>query len=554
MKKYLPILLALTTCLTGCNSLQNQLSFVYFDKRNEFDTSLFYGNVQTMKGADPSLIWVDKNQDPVEGGYYYAYITANSTINAWRTKDMTNWQNLGAVFRPDLDDFWGDNNFWAPAVIYDQEEKLYYMYYSGQWKKYDSQFKSHYISVAKSSSPAGPFTEVVSNDEPCINFNKMPKDHPLYEHHSGDQFENGYFASIDAEPFVDPVDNQLYLLLTHDIGAGYTSSQTYIMKMNSYIDPDYSSIKWISQTGVTSIGGSETIDEGKVNEGPYMFYNNGYYYLTYSVNTYNEPSYQVRQAISTSPTGPFRKIPVDKGGVIITTDGLGTYTNSSGHHSFIKVGDELFISYHTFLNDSDISEARKIRFDRVSFVVNEDGLPLIYANGPTVTLQPLPSAVSGYKNIAPSAHIEASNVHENSDIYWLNDGTLKIHDNSIVDECEFNNGKSVISLTFDDYQTIKAIMVYNSNDFYKTFKEIDNIRLYIKKDGVETVSDTGVIPFNYHEYSLIDQDYKTVFAGASSTIEFNDLEVNKIEITVSKSYGESILGISEIQVLGKENA
>ena len=38
--------------------------------------------------------------------------------------------------------------------------------------------------------------------------NKMPKDHPLYEHHSGDQFENGYFASIDAEPFVDPVDNQ----------------------------------------------------------------------------------------------------------------------------------------------------------------------------------------------------------------------------------------------------------------------------------------------------------------------------------------------------------
>lgn len=554
MKKYLPILLALTTCLTGCNSLQNQLSFVYFDKRNEFDTSLFYGNVQTMKGADPSLIWVDKNQDPVEGGYYYAYITANSTINAWRTKDMTNWQNLGAVFRPDLDDFWGDNNFWAPAVIYDQEEKLYYMYYSGQWKKYDSQFKSHYISVAKSSSPAGPFTEVVSNDEPCINFNKMPKDHPLYEHHSGDQFENGYFASIDAEPFVDPVNNQLYLLLTHDIGAGYTSSQTYIMKMNSYVDPDYSSIKWISQTGVTSIGGSETIDEGKVNEGPYMFYNNGYYYLTYSVNTYNEPSYQVRQAISTSPTGPFRKIPVDKGGVIITTDGLGTYTNSSGHHSFIKVGDELFISYHTFLNDSDISEARKIRFDRVSFVVNEDGLPLIYANGPTVTLQPLPSAVSGYKNIAPSAHIEASNVHENSDIYWLNDGTLKIHDNSIVDECEFNNGKSVISLTFDDYQTVKAIMVYNSNDFYKTFKEIDNIRLYLKKDGIETVSDTGVIPFNYHEYSLIDQDYKTVFAGASSTIEFNDLEVNKIEITVSKSYGESILGISEIQVLGKENA
>ena len=102
----------------------NRLSYVSYDKdRFEFDTSLFYGNTKTMKGADPSLIYVAPKEGDPDTGYYYAYITATSTINTYRTKDMTNWQFLGATFRPNLDRNRAYTNFWAPSVIYDPSDE-----------------------------------------------------------------------------------------------------------------------------------------------------------------------------------------------------------------------------------------------------------------------------------------------------------------------------------------------------------------------------------------------------------------------------------------------
>ena len=126
-----------------------------------------------MQGADPSLIYVEEKENDSDSGYYYAYVTATSTINAWRTKDMTNWQFLGAVFRPNLD------------------TQTYYMYYSATWKKYSS---SHYISLATSKSPMGPFNEYHNGSEPLINFKNIPSNHPLFEYHSPESgIENGYF-------------------------------------------------------------------------------------------------------------------------------------------------------------------------------------------------------------------------------------------------------------------------------------------------------------------------------------------------------------------------
>lgn len=549
MKNNLLTKIGLIICslfMTSCNNNISWFKF-YNNDRQEFNTNVFYGNVKTMQGADPSLIYVEEKENDSDSGYYYAYVTATSTINAWRTKDMTNWQFLGAVFRPNLDTHWGYLNFWAPAVHYDEKDQTYYMYYSATWKKYSS---SHYVSLATSKSPMGPFNEYHNGNEPLINFKNIPSNHPLFEYHSPDSgIENGYFSAIDAEPFVDPVDNQKYLLFTHDKGAGYTSSSTYIMKMNDWWDADYNSVTCISQTGITSIGGKNEIDEGTVNEGPFMLYHDGLYYLTFSVNTYLESTYQVRQAVGKSPMGPFTKIDVDKGGTIITTDGLNIYTNSSGHHSFIKVGDELYISYHTFLNDSDIVEARKIRFDKISFIVNQDGVPVIYANGPTVTLQPLPSLISGYKNKAIEASINATNVDKNSNIYWLNDGTIKMHEESLVEETIFNKGKSVITLNWDEYITSKAIMVYNSYDFYTSFTQVDNIRIFYKHNNQEGYIDTGNLIFNYDIFS--DQDYNCIFVGSSVAIEYQDMLIKQVQITISSSKNSDKIGIPEIAVLGK---
>ncbi len=551
-KCFISLLLCASIAFALCGCGASQLSFFVNDKDiKEFDTSLFYGNVETMRGADPSLIWVESREGDPDSGYYYAYVTASSTINAWRTNDMTNWQYLGAVFRPNLDEHWASTNFWAPAVIYDEDEGTYYMYYSASWNKYS--YATHFVSLAKSDSPMGPFEEVGGSDAPLVNFANIPEDNPLYEYHPKEStYDSGYFSAIDAEPFVDPADGSKYLLFTHDKGAGYSASSTYIMKMKDWETPDYSSVTCISQAGYVTVGGSETIDEGTVNEGPYMSYHDGYYYLTFSVHTYTESSYQVRQAVGTSPMGPFRKISTDKGGTVITTDGLGIYTNSSGHHSLILVGDELFISYHTFLNDSDIAESRKIRFDRVGYVINEDGIPVLYASGPTVTLQPLPGQMSGYENKAPDAQITATNLTDGSDLYWLNDGTLKIHDDSVVDETYFKEGKSRITLVWEDYVPAKAILVYNSCNYDSSFTGIDNIKIWYRKDNRTGVYKTGKLNFNYDIYG--NEDYNAIYAGTPIAIEFDDLNIEKVEITLSESLGGEKMGISEITVLGKEES
>ena len=549
IKTLLLLLATLISCflLTGCDA--NKLAFVEYNSDvKEFDRSLFYGNTEVMKGADPCMIYVPEKEGDPDSGYYYAYVTGNSTIYGWRTKDMTNWQYLDAVFAPDLDNFWAHSNFWAPGMYYDEEEEIYYMWYSATWDKY-TEFKSHHIDLAWSKSPVGPFVSVNDGSEPLINFDKIPEEHRLFEYRdSADIRPNGYAAAIDAELFVDPQTNQKYMIYTHDLGAGSTGSCTYIMEMKSWTEPDYSTVTWLTQTSKTGVGANESIDEGNVNEGPFMIYHDGYYYLTYSVHTYTEPTYQVRQAVATSPTGPFRKIPVEEGGTVITTDGLNIYTNSSGHHAFIKVGDEYFISYHTFLNDSDISQSRKIKFDKVLFVTNPKGIPVIYTNGPTMTLQPLPSLISGYENKALDAEVYVDNVINQEDTYWLNDGTVRIHEQSIVNECVFDK-KTKITLQWEDYTSIKSILIYNSYSYFTSFTKVDNIKLYFKDGDYEGVAETGELLFNYDLFAR--EDYKCIIAGSSVAIQFADLDVYKIEIYISESKGNDKFAVSEITVLGK---
>lgn len=551
---FLGLLTVLTTLSATYKpvSSPNRLSYVSFDQdRFEFDTSLFYGNTKTMKGADPSLIYVAPVEGDPDSGYYYAYITATSTINTYRTKDMTNWQFLGATFRPNLDSNWAYTNFWAPSVIYDESDDYYYMFYSATWYEYPS---SHYMSVARSKSPAGPFEELGDGSKPLFDFKNVPVTNPLYEYHSASSsYPDGYFACIDGEAFIDPTTKKKYLLFVHDKGAGYSYSSVYIMEMETWTKPKYETMTRLTECEYLEVGGTEKIDDSTVNEGPFMYYHNGLYYLTFSTHVYSSPSYQVRQAVSHSPFGPFKKVPVEKGGTVITTDGLSIYTASSGHHSFIEIDDELYIGYHTFYNDTDISEARKIKFDRVEFVTNSDGLEVMYANGPTVSLQPIPSGISGYEDKARKAQIYASNVAEDSHPYWLNDGTIMMHQESIVKETEFNPGNSSVTLKWNDYVDAKAIMIYNSRDYEKAFTKIDNILIHFKgKDGKTYTCDTGEINFNFDIYS--SSLFKLMFAGSSSTIEFDNLSINRIDIYFSSSNGgdQARVAISEIAVLGRK--
>ena len=69
IKKILLMFITFISCiaLSGCGA--SKLSFVEYNTDiKEFDRSLFYGNTEVMKGADPCMIYVPEkegNPDPV---------------------------------------------------------------------------------------------------------------------------------------------------------------------------------------------------------------------------------------------------------------------------------------------------------------------------------------------------------------------------------------------------------------------------------------------------------------------------------------------------------
>lgn len=124
------------------------------------------------------------------------------------------------------------------------------------------------------------------------------------------------------------------------------------------------------------------LNEGRVNEGPFMLKYQDQYYLTYSVNGYTDHNYSVKLAVSDSPLGKFagKGTILEKCGPLVGT----------GHHSFTTSpdGSELIIAYHCHYSTTRIHE-RKLCIDRCRFVPTSDGYT-ISVYGPTSTAQPYP--------------------------------------------------------------------------------------------------------------------------------------------------------------------
>ena len=110
-------------------------------------------------------------------------------------------------------------------------------------------------------------------------------------------------------------------------------------------------------------------------EGTHVFYRNGKYYFTWSIDDTRSPNYSVGYATSDSPLGPLN---VPENYVILQKDpSKGIY--GTGHHTTIqKPGtDEWYMVYHRFNYPRGIKMGdaagynREVCIDRMYF--NEDG-------------------------------------------------------------------------------------------------------------------------------------------------------------------------------------
>ena len=91
-----------------------------------YNTALFYDNSLQQGYPDPQVL-----DDTARSGYYYLFGTSGG-FATMRSKDLAVWENVG----PALELTGNDekrataSSLWAPEVIYDEETKLYYMFFS----------------------------------------------------------------------------------------------------------------------------------------------------------------------------------------------------------------------------------------------------------------------------------------------------------------------------------------------------------------------------------------------------------------------------------------
>lgn len=553
---------------------------------------VYYRNADMFaSGADPGIMYVSKEDDPEYGGYYYMY-TSDELRNpggkyparvvlshkCFRSPDLVSWETVGACDGYALisaADDWTLINFWAPECYRHPENGKYYMYYSAQrgyggGRGVDPDNNDNgrtYVAIAESDTPVGPFHLVRSGRDADGNAITNAPIVDVQKH-----FNLPYqFAVIDANIFRDE-DGSLYLTFAkHPDNSGFGRG-IWGIKMKDPVTPDYSTLTCLTMNAAKTVKdypvgtATKPVGEGAfkaegLNEGGYLFRKGDKYYLTYSQGTgYGDRDYSVFQAVSDNPLGPFVKPDMGKGNPLISTTATSmSYMSGSGHHSMLYVDGEIFAVYAYHGNPDGMglsSVARVIGIDRVTSA-EIDGETYLVCNGPTISPQYLPEAISGYRNYAADAKVTVSGGEGKE---YLNDGLLSV--SASVSDREFvGHGKVTVTLTFPRPVKVSSIMVYNSCVYENAFRRVDEIRFNLAQpkliDGKKyQFAAIRNLPFP-EEY--VDSDEGAMVQGAAALADFTEIEVKSISVTVSKKYvtkdvdGTALrdIGISEIAVLGK---
>lgn len=578
----------------GGSGNQNVILLSYYDSTTyqegsdvpEFNKDLFYINDVKVTVPDPFVLTVT-DKESTEYGYYYLYGTSDKNFDTWRSKDLLSWEpvnksglRVGILNVLDKTTDMGkavDKDIWAPEVVYDADVDKYYLFFSATptsphaYHNYKSNFQM-YCAVA--DEPYGPFNLLERENYESENFNHYFSKYLYFnmdemiereaalnwpQSTSGASNDN-YLRMIDPHPFVDD-DGTKYLFFTWN--GGRTEIAAIKMKDNNWETPDSSTLTRITKNGYYTVEGDEInpSEVGSViNEGACVVKKDGKYNLTLSFHSYGNQSYSVLQAVADNPLGPYRKLTQDEGGVLLSTDGFTLDTVSGpGHHSFVTVDGQMYIVYHKHVDILKQGAYRHVAIDRVEWVKIKDkdnkDLSVMYTAA-TTSLQARPDFASDYKNITNDATITATKLESGSSASYLNDKLLSfytvinknfvdkyIHETVITDT-------STITLKFNDYRDVRAIMIYNSKYMETAFKEIESIEFDYKDGDTTGIKRIENLAFDWKGNVDINDD-ETIRRGAAAIAEFYEMPVKEIRLTVKIPSGQTKVGLSEIVVLGK---
>lgn len=600
------MVMAATVFLTGCGSVVTMYEVPSYQgqlkegqNQSEFNEELFYRNDKKAEGADPFVF-----DNTARDGYYYMYVTKGFMF-CYRSQNLMDWEPVGNA----LDTMHYDENgktteecrttweaIWASEVVYDEDTALYYMFFSAIPQE-DTNVKAggkvaegtsrYQLFLAVSESPHKGFELVdFTNPKSCGKENVHTYDRGAYPHYyakyvylepgiysefsaatggNGGKGYAGYASAIDPHPFVDK-DGQKYLYWVDLIGP----NGICVVKMKNWLKPDWSTMTKLTYASYYSMEdykkalSGETVESvayeksgNQVNEAPTVIEHNGKYYLTFSVNTYEDNSYQVGQAVADSPMGPFRKLRPEENGLLLSGQAAGSQEISgSGHQSMITLGDQMWIIYHRHDDFVAAGSARNPAIDEIKWVTIKDvdgnDLDVMYVNGPTCTVQPRIEVFSDYRNIADEAAVSGS-----ENVKYLTDGLLSVYKYGDPKFMEYIKETQISETTtftfdFDTARSVRAVMVYNSKSEFETFKNISRMEFICEENGEEIHRYIDNVAFSREYYEENDFDGAMFYCvpGASAYAEFEELKVKTVKITVEMPEGQETVGISEIRILG----
>ena len=392
-----------------------------FAEKVESDFTVSYDGIKTASITagvavhDPSVLQAD--------GTYYIF---GSHMSAATSTDLRNWTSIangytpknptyGLIYEDDIAafDYAGDGDsviptddggchVWAPDVIYNEEQGLYYMYgcTSSTWNASN-------LYYATSETPEGPyewkgtliysgFTSETIGDTDVLDYVSEEEALENYVTHGDEYNYEEYPNAIDPTVFYDE-DGRMWMVY------GSWSGGIFLLEIDEstgeVIHPEAD-----PENNVDAYFGKRLIGGGhKSIEGPYILYDetSGYYYLFVSYGSLTrEGGYQIRVFRSETVDGEY----VDMNGQYPTaTNGNHAYTGlklsgnyylpslemaymATGHNSaFIDSEDgKMYLVYHTrFDNGTENHEPRVHQF-----FLNEEGWPcmLPYAtDGETIS-------------------------------------------------------------------------------------------------------------------------------------------------------------------------
>lgn len=439
---------------------------------------------------------------------------------------------------------------------------------------------------------------IVTTMTPPVNVGRycesIKADPTYYYRKDGEKaHDTSIWPIIDLHPFIEETGDMYLYFARHTSDCTTVDSKfgrmQYLdgLKMIDFCTPDFGTYTELLKPNSVKVEkidqnidgnihnfketGTTIRDEGTVNEGPFVIEYGGKYYMIYSPLGYTNRAYSIMQAVSDNPLGPFEKI--DEYGPVIGADIMNDYLIGTGHASLVKAGNEYFCVYHALQSPIGVSPGgiflgRSIGVDRVQFAYNEAlGYNIMYGNGPTYSLQPLPEVATGRTNVAKLAKIKADG---NADtIKYLNDGMFTVQDFSYnleyVAPNKLRNG-TTITLTWEKPVYINSFVIYNSQSYYTAFDKVDSVTFKLaEKPAWYNLK-------NYNGYCYIknlecnpngakDADF-IMRQGGGALASFNEICVTEMTIRISSKYTETSddesgkplyeIRVSDIYVSGQE--